>query len=235
MKVILEEEYGKVNSNEFIKLFSDIHFSSLIVVDVQNDFLPGGPLAAEDGDSIIDNINNTMYNFRKNNLPVILTQDWHPENHYSFASTHNMEPFEEYSDYGIGPVLWPDHCIQDSPGSDFAIDLDVYHATSIIRKGYNQKIDSYSGFVENDYKTQTGLDGLLKSQYVDRVFICGLVYDYCVFFTALDAVKKGYETYLLTDLTQPVGVPEGSIHRATKQLYESGVYFIETHNLFTNA
>lgn len=201
---------------------------ALVVVDIQNDFLPGGALEAPNGDAIIPNVNKTMEVFNHKNLPIVFTQDWHPKGHYSFASSHEgKNPFDPYEDRGLGPVLWPDHCVQGSKGAEFATDLNTHFAEAIIRKGYRKKIDSYSGFVENDFKTETGLDGYLKSRGVNRIFVCGLTFDYCAYFTAVDGRDKNYEVVLLTDLTEPVGAPEGSIERARDDMKHRGVKFTE--------
>lgn len=205
---------------------------AILVVDVQNDFLPGGALAVQEGDVIIPGINELLKTGREHDLPIVFTQDWHPEGHYSFASMHEgKQPFDHYEAEGLGPVLWPDHCVQGTEGSKFPSTLNSEYAQAIIRKGFKQKIDSYSGFLENDHKTETGLDGYLKGLGVKRIFLAGLAYDYCVYFTAADGADKGYEVVMLTDLTQPVGSPEGSIERATKDLIEKGVQFTKSSAL----
>jgi len=202
---------------------------ALIVVDVQNDFLPGGALATQAGDPIVRNINQTIQKFTELNLPVIFTQDWHPKEHYSFAIAHEgKQPFDEFHAEALGPVLWPDHCVQGSKGAEFAPDLNTKPANAIIRKGYNKEIDSYSGFLENDQQTETGLDGYLKDRNVKRIFIAGLAFDYCVFFTAVDGACKDYEVYTLLDLTQPVGSPEGRIEKAQEEMEEKSVNFAES-------
>lgn len=195
--------------------------SALIVVDVQNDFLSEGNLATQPKEyDFIKRINHTMEVFHQKDLPIVFTQDFHPEDHYSFATAHGKEPFTEFDNgEGIGPVLWPDHCVQGTLGSEFAPDLDNEKAWAIIRKGYRKQIDSYSGFIENDGKTETGLYGFLQNFGVNIVYICGLAYDYCVYFTAKDAkIKYGYETYLLEGLTQYVDVPEGSVNQVTQDM-----------------
>ncbi|MBS1272074.1 MAG: Nicotinamidase [Candidatus Marinimicrobia bacterium] len=201
----------------------------LIVVDMQNDFMPGGALAVDNGDTIVPGINNLMKRFNEQNLPVIFTQDWHTENHKSFASAHEgKEPNDPHEEPGIGPVLWPDHCVQGSEGAEFHPDLKTAYAQAIIRKGYNQNRDSYSGFLENDHKTETGLDGYLQSRDISRIFVCGLALDYCVFFTAADGAGKGYEVQYITDLTMPVGSPEDSVSNALETMQEKGVEFVKS-------
>ncbi|MHA2389077.1 MAG: bifunctional nicotinamidase/pyrazinamidase [Candidatus Hodarchaeales archaeon] len=182
---------------------------ALLVIDIQNDFLPGGSLAVTDGDTIITGINDLRTTFLHNNQ-IIFTQDWHPSDHQSFASVHSgKKPFDEYSSPGLGPVLWPDHCIQGSKGAEFASNLDQNMAKMILRKGYHKELDSYSAFLENDKKTLTGLNEYLKAFNVSRVFVCGLALDFCVKYTALDAYKLGFEVCVILDLTKPV-IPEKS-------------------------
>ena len=162
----------------------------LIVVDVQRDFLPGGALAVPDGNAVIEPINRLARIFRH----VVLTQDWHPEGHASFASSHpQRQPFE-MTDLHYGPqVLWPDHCVQGTSGAEISRDIDIPHAQLVIRKGYNAGIDSYSGFREADRRTSTGLEGYLKERGFRRVFCAGLALDFCVAWTAVDATGAGFD------------------------------------------
>lgn len=205
---------------------------ALLVVDMQNDFMPGGALAVREGDAIVDGVNIKMSQFRKRDLPVVLTQDWHVPGHYSFASSHKgMNPFDVCNTPGLGPVLWPDHCIQGTSGADFLGSLKTEMADAIVRKGYHKSIDSYSGFLENDRKTPTGLDGFLRSRDVKRVFLCGLALDYCVFFTASDAADLGYQVYVIMDLTKPVGSPADSISEALETMTAKGVHFINAEEV----
>ncbi len=211
---------------------SNFRFSqgdALLVVDIQNDFLPGGALATEEGDGIIEGVNDTMHLCYERGLPVIFTQDWHPEGHHSFASAYpDKAPFDPFEAKGLGPVLWPDHCVQGSRGAEFAGSLYTEYAQTIVRKGYNKRIDSYSGLLENDHETETGLDGYLKGRGINNLLLCGLAFDYCVYFTALDGIGKGYKVIVLTDLTQPVGSPEGSIDRARQDMENRGVQFAKS-------
>jgi len=205
---------------------------ALIVVDMQNDFMPGGALAVENGDSLVPGINSLMEEFNNQNLPVIFTQDWHTENHKSFASAHEgKDPFDAHEEPGIGPVLWPDHCVQGSDGADFHTDLETTYAQTIIRKGYNQERDSYSGFLENDHATETGLDGYLQNRDIRRIFVCGLAMDYCVFFTSADGADKGYDVFCISDLTLHVGSPKDSVSNALETMQEKGVVFVESDNI----
>lgn len=200
---------------------------ALIVVDVQNDFIPGGALAVNFGDKIVEPINNLLENFPGR---VVFTQDWHPAGHRSFASAHaDKKPFDPYEEEGIGPVLWPDHCIQGTKGAEFHPKLKVDAAHLIIRKGYNPQIDSYSAMHENDKKTQTGLVGYLKNAGVHRIFVCGLAFDYCVGYTALDASTSLFEVYVLEDLTKGIAVE--SIDAMRKQLTAHKVGIINSSEL----
>ena len=194
----------------------------LIVVDVQNDFLPGGALAVPDGDAVIEPINRLAQAFRH----VVLTQDWHPAGHASFASSHSgRQPFETAElSYG-SQVLWPDHCIQGTSGAEISRDLGIPHAQLVIRKGHNPEIDSYSGFMEADRKTSTGLAGYLRERGFRRVFCAGLATDFCVAWTALDAKAAGFDTYLIEDASRPIDA-NGSLARAREDLDAAGVQVI---------
>ncbi|TFG23557.1 MAG: bifunctional nicotinamidase/pyrazinamidase [Promethearchaeota archaeon] len=205
---------------------------ALLIVDIQNDFLPGGALAVEEGDQIINGINKVAEIFRQHNANIILTQDWHPPNHLSFASNHpGKEPGDEYQSEAIGPVLWPDHCVQGTYGAEFHKDLKTDLAHVIIRKGYNPEIDSYSGFLENDKKSETGLAGLVNSLKIKRIFICGLALDYCCFSTAMDGIDFGFEVNLIIDLTKGIDLPQGSISNALKSMVQKGVNFSKEESL----
>jgi len=205
---------------------------ALLIIDMQNDFMPGGALPVEEGDQIIDNINNIAEIFRENNGIIVLTQDWHPKNHMSFASSHlGKEPGEKFQSEGIGPVLWPDHCVQGSKGAEFHEKLKTNLAYAIIRKGYNSNVDSYSGFIENDKKSETGLSGFLKSLKIKRIFICGLALDYCCYFTALDGTDFGFEVYFLVNLTRGIDIPSGNISKSLQDMTDKGIKFATKDNL----
>lgn len=196
----------------------------LIVVDVQYDFLPGGALAVPDGDAVVEPINRLAQAFRH----VVLTQDWHPRGHASFASSHaGKQPFELTELHYGQQVLWPDHCIQDTPGAEISRDLLIPHAQLVIRKGYNAGIDSYSGFKEADRKTSTGLEGYLKERDFKRVFCAGLATDFCVAWTALDAAAAEFETYLIEDASRAIDT-NGSLARAKNDLSAAGVHTISS-------
>jgi nicotinamidase/pyrazinamidase len=202
---------------------------ALIVVDMQNDFMPGGALAVKKGDTFLDEVNQLMALFKKYDFPIVFTQDWHPPDHQSFASQHpGKHPFDLYDAPGIGPVLWPDHVIQGTRGAEFHSGLDARFAEAVIRKGYHTQIDSYSGFLENDHVTETGLDGYLRSRNVKRIFVCGLAADYCAYFTAADGAAKGYAVFYLSDLTNPVGSPPDSLEKAIEDMRQKGVRFLKS-------
>ncbi|MDZ7710694.1 MAG: bifunctional nicotinamidase/pyrazinamidase [Roseovarius sp.] len=193
--------------------------TALIVIDVQNDFCPGGALAVPEGDEIIPEINALMDDFDE----IILTQDWHPAGHSSFASKHpGKAPFETVEmDYGT-QVLWPDHCVQGSRGAAFHEGLDTTRAHLIIRKGMSLEIDSYSAFFENDRATATGLDGYLQTRGITRLVMVGLATDFCVQFSALDAAKLGYAVSVRRDLCRAIDL-DGSLAEAEAAMRAAGV------------
>jgi nicotinamidase/pyrazinamidase len=177
---------------------------ALLVIDVQNDFMPGGALAVTDGDAIVPLINILAKKFDQ----VILTQDWHPPQHVSFATTHNKQPFETIeAPYGH-QTLWPDHVLQHTEGAAFHPDLHIPHAELILRKGFRRHIDSYSAFLENDHTTPTGLAGYLRERNLQRLFLCGLAYDFCVRYSAIDGKSLGFETIIIEDATRAVNLPK---------------------------
>jgi nicotinamidase/pyrazinamidase len=198
---------------------------ALIVVDMQHDFMPGGALPVADGDAIIDGINACMEQFFSGGNIIVMTQDWHPEGHGSFASAHvGMKPYDSYEDEpGLGPVLWPDHCIQGSWGAEIHERVNVSRAHLILRKGYHAAIDSYSAFLENDKQTRTGLAGFLKDLGVEEIIICGLALDYCVYYTALDGAAEGFSTIVFTDLSRGVNAPEGRVDEVLGALVKLGI------------
>ena len=191
---------------------------ALIVVDVQNDFCPGGALAVPGGDEVVAPINAMMAQFDA----VILTQDWHPAGHSSFASAHpGKAPFETVEmPYGT-QVLWPDHCVQGTGGADFHKDLRT-DGDLIVRKGFRPAIDSYSGFFENDRTTHTGLEGYLRTRGISRLTLAGLATDFCVAFTALDAARLGFEVTVDLKACRAIDL-DGSLQAALGQMKEAGV------------
>ena len=222
---------------EDLKIAKEIKINNkdvLIIVDMQNDFMPNGALPVEEGDQIVDDINKVAEIFKGKNGKVVLTQDWHPKNHKSFASQHpNKNPGDEYHSEGIGPILWPDHCVQDSKGADFHKDLKKDLADAIIQKGMNPVIDSYSGFMENDKKSETGLADTIRSLGVERIFVCGLALDYCCYFTAVDGVDLGFKVYFLVDLTKGIDLPSGNISNSLENMVNKGIKFANK-NSFKN-
>jgi nicotinamidase/pyrazinamidase len=200
---------------------------ALLVVDVQNDFLPGGALAVRGGDEIVPLVNDLARRF----AVVVLTQDWHPAGHASFASSHaGKRPFQTLRlPYGE-QILWPDHCIQGTSGAAFAAGLDIPHAQVVIRKGFHRKVDSYSGFLEADRKTKTGLDGYLKSRGVKRIFCVGLATDFCVSWTALDARRFGLQAAVIEDACRAID-QGGSLQAASKAWQKAGVRRLSSASL----
>jgi nicotinamidase/pyrazinamidase len=197
---------------------------ALIIVDVQNDFLPGGALAVKEGDQIIPLINRLQSKFDL----IVATQDWHPKDHGSFAGNHNKNPGEKIQLAGLEQILWPDHCVQETPGADFAADLKVEKIDKVFCKGTNKNIDSYSGFFDNGHKKSTGLGDYLKEKGVTEVYIVGLATDYCVKFTALDAVRLGYKTYLIVDACKGVNLKIGDVTHAIEGMQKAGVVIVKT-------
>ena len=191
---------------------------AILVIDVQNDFCPGGALAVAGGDEIVAPINALVEEF-----PVrVFTQDWHPANHLSFASQHGAEPMT-MTEMPYGPqVLWPDHCIIGSEGAAFHADLDTRPADLVIRKGFRREIDSYSAFFENDHKTPTGLEGYLKSRGVEAVTLVGLATDFCVNFSAVDAAKLGFKVTVIESLCRAIDF-DGSLSAARAGMVDVGV------------
>jgi nicotinamidase/pyrazinamidase len=226
---VMDMEYQDIQYESFVTVSEH---DALLVVDMQNDFMPKGALPVDEGDMIVNGVNSMMKLFNESGSSVVLTQDWHPEGHHSFASAHeDKEPYDVYDADGLGPVLWPDHCVQGSAGAAFHHEINTNLAHGIIRKGYHLSIDSYSGFVENDKKTSTGLNGYLKDRKIRRVFVCGLALDYCVFYTAEDALNKGYEVYVILDLTKAVASPQGSVSNALEALTGAGAKYINYRDI----
>jgi nicotinamidase/pyrazinamidase len=199
----------------------------LLVIDVQNCFVPGGSLPVKDGDQIIPLVNRLGRAFAN----VVLTQDWHTPGHVSFASSHpGKKPFETIQlSYGT-QVLWPDHCIQGTPGADIHKDVQLPHAQLVIRKGYRQEVDSYSAFYEADGKTPTGLAGYLKERGLARTFLVGLATDFCVAWSALDARKAGFEAYVIEDATRGIDAA-GSLGKAWQDMAGAGVKRIQSGDI----
>jgi nicotinamidase/pyrazinamidase len=196
----------------------------LIVIDVQNDFCPGGALEVADGDAVIGVIHRVAPLFQH----IALTQDWHPANHTSFAATHpGKKPYEQI-DLNYGPqTLWPRHCVQCSPGAEFHSALHLPQAELILRKGFNPQIDSYSAFFENDRVTPTGLAGYLEERDLTRAFFAGLAYDYCVGYSALDARRLGLPAFVLRDACRAIDL-NGSVAKIEADFARAGVSIVES-------
>lgn len=192
---------------------------ALIVVDVQNDFCPGGRLAVQKGDEVVPLVNALAGRFEN----VVLTQDWHPAGHLSFATSHpGTRPFDSIRlSYGE-QVLWPDHCVQGSEGAALRKDLDVRHAQLVVRKGWRRDVDSYSAFLEADRKSRTGLEGYLDERGIERVFVCGLATDFCVAWTALDARKLKFHCAVVEDACRAIDM-QGSLAAAWEKMEKAGV------------
>ena len=188
----------------------------LLVVDIQNDFCPGGGLAVPRGDEVVPVINALVAKFAH----VVLTQDWHPRGHQSFASSHAGKKPYDTIEVAYGPqILWPDHCVQGTPGAAFRDDLHVARAEMVLRKGYHREIDSYSAFYENDRKTPTGLAGYLRERGLTRVFLAGLAFDFCVRYSAEDAHREGFEAIVIEDACRSIDV--GGSVAATRDVFRS--------------
>ncbi len=200
---------------------------ALLVIDMQYDFMPGGALAVSEGETLVPLINRLGARFGN----VVITQDWHPAGHISFASSHAARaPFDSITlPYGQ-QTLWPDHCVQGSHGAQLHVDLDITHAQLVLRKGCNAGIDSYSAFVEADRTTQTGLAGYLKERGIDSVFVVGLALDFCVAWSALDARAAGFNTWIVADACKAIDL-DGSLDTAWRDLRTAGVNRIDSSDL----
>ena len=199
----------------------------LLVIDVQNDFLPGGALAVPRGDEVVPIINALALKFEN----VILTQDWHPPQHISFASSHPGKSAFDTVELPYGPqVLWPPHCMQGTHGAAFAPGLVITHAHAVIRKGHRADVDSYSAFMEADRKTRTGLASLLRERGVTDVYCCGLATDFCVAWSALDAREAGFITFVIEDACRAID-QSGSLESARRRMNESGVSLVSSQAL----
>lgn len=199
---------------------------ALILTDIQYDFLPGGALAVPDGDTIIPTINNLQKHF----LMIVATQDWHPANHLSFASAHPGKNVFETTKLGdTEQILWPDHCVQGTKGAEIAEGLSLNRVAAIFRKGMHPEIDSYSTFHDNEYKNSTGLADFLKGKGVTEVYIVGLAGDFCVGFSALDAIKEGFSTFVIEDGTKPIN--QEGFEQMKARIIEKGGGFIHSSSI----
>ncbi len=201
---------------------------ALILIDIQNDFLPGGALAVREGDRVIPVANRIQAQFDR----VIATQDWHPASHESFAANHNDRQVGEVIDlHGLPQVLWPVHCVKGSSGAGLAPALETKHIDALFRKGTDPEIDSYSGFFDNGRRRETGLGEYLKEQGISQVYLMGLATDYCVRYSALDAVSLGFETWLISDGCRGVELQDGDIARALREMEAAGVRMIRSEEI----
>jgi nicotinamidase/pyrazinamidase len=202
----------------------------LLIIDLQNDFMPGGALAVTEGDTIVPLISSLAQKFPH----TILTQDWHPPKHISFATTHSKQPYDtvelHHGPKKITQTLWPDHSIQHSHGAAFHSALEVPQAELILRKGFRPHIDSYSAFLENDHTTPTGLAGYLRERELSRLFLCGLAYDFCVRYSALDGKSLGFETIVIEDATRSVDLP-GSVSATNAAFADANILRIQSTEL----
>lgn len=191
--------------------------TALLIVDLQNDFLPGGALAVPEGDAILPLINRLQERYAL----IVATQDWHPAEHGSFASQHEgLKPFDTAELGGLQQILWPDHCVQGSRGAELSSHVDQQRVEAIFRKGMDAHVDSYSAFFDNGHKKATGLEGYLKGRGVAELHICGLAADYCVFYSAMDALSLGFKAVILEKATRAIS-PEG-FEKAKKELLAAG-------------
>ncbi|MCH7397010.1 bifunctional nicotinamidase/pyrazinamidase [Belliella sp. DSM 107340] len=201
---------------------------ALIIVDVQNDFLPGGALAVKEGDQIIPIINQIQEKFDF----VVATQDWHPEDHGSFAANHSGKEVGEFIILnGVNQILWPTHCVQGSLGAEFHKDLMTEKWKAVFQKGTNPLVDSYSGFFDNNNKGDTGLSKFLKNNGIEEVFVCGLAEDYCVKFTVLDGLSEGFKTHLILDATRAVNIYENDFAKAMIEMKNAGANIVHSTNI----
>lgn len=203
---------------------------ALIIVDIQNDFLPGGSLAVSGGDEIIPTINLIQNRFDL----VVATQDWHPANHKSFASSHpNKEEYETMELNGLQQVLWPDHCVQGTEGAAFATELNSERIEAIFRKGMDLEIDSYSGFYDNGRRKRTGMGGYLKDRDIKTIYICGIAADFCVYYTAIDGLDLGFEVFIIEDASRAINIEGYEV--AMKDFKEKKGKLIRSTDLFISA
>ena len=202
--------------------------AALIIVDVQNDFLPGGALAVREGEQVIPVINQLQGKF----VHILGTQDFHPADHGSFAANHSGKVPGELIDLaGLTQILWPVHCVQGTKGADFHLELELEKWEAIFPKGKNPEVDSYSGFFDNARRGDTGVGEYLKSKGIEQVFVCGLALDYCVKFTALDAQSLGFETFLIFDATRAVNLKPEDGNLAIKEMEEAGVHILTSKQI----
>ena len=201
---------------------------ALIIVDVQNDFCPGGALAVPEGDEVVPVANRLMPRFD----PVVATQDWHPPDHVSFAANHpGREPLEVIEVDGLEQTLWPVHCVQGTPGASVHRGLNLVGVERVFQKGQDPRVDSYSGFFDNGHRRATGLGDYLKAKGAGPLYIVGLALDYCVKYTALDARRLGFETVLVLDACRGIDLKPGDVHRAVEEMQKAGVTVTDSEGI----
>lgn len=204
------------------------HKDALIIVDVQNDFCPGGALPVPQGDEVVPVINQLQPVFGL----IVATQDWHPPDHCSFAANHPGRQVGEVIEVaGVSQVLWPVHCVQGSPGAEFHPGLETQRIAAVFKKGADPRIDSYSGFFDNARQRATGLDEFLRQRGVYRIFVCGLATDYCVKFTCLDGVALGYQVFLIEDACRGVNLAPGDVAQAIDDMRRAGVVVLKSSDV----
>ena len=202
--------------------------NALLLTDLQNDFCPGGALAVPEGDLLIPIANRLVETFDL----VVATQDWHPADHGSFAANHpGKQPGELIDLNGLQQILWPVHCVNNTPGAEFHPDLNLDRITRVFHKGTDPQVDSYSGFFDNGRRTETGLGNYLREQNVQRIYLCGLATDYCVAFTALDAIGHGFETFLVEDACRGVNLNPGDVDLAIENMQSHGIQITTSSQL----
>ncbi len=205
---------------------------ALLVVDIQNDFLPGGALAVDDGDAVIAVANALQPHFER----VIATQDWHPADHGSFAANHTgKQPGELIELDGLSQILWPVHCVQGTPGSRLAADLETDGIEKIFYKGTDPRVDSYSAFADNAHRRKTGLGDYLQEQGIDSLYMLGLATDYCVLFSVLDACQAGLRTHVVVDGCRGVELQPGDSERALRQMQQAGAQLVDSREILGTA
>lgn len=205
--------------------------NALIIVDLQNDFLPGGSLPVPNGDQIIPIANTLQSHFEI----VIATKDWHPEDHGSFAKNHpGHKPGDVVELNGLSQILWPTHCVQNSTGSEFSSDFDTSRITKIFYKGTNPKIDSYSAFFDNAHRQSTGLADYLKEKNVEEIYLLGLATDYCVKYSALDARHLGFQVTVIEDACRGIDLKTGDVDKALAEMKQAGVKIIRSKDIINN-
>jgi nicotinamidase/pyrazinamidase len=201
---------------------------ALIIVDVQNDFIPGGALAVHEGDQVVPVINQIQQKFDF----IVATQDWHPADHGSFASNHTGKIIGDFIDLnGIQQILWPVHCVQGSLGADFHSGLKRENWNAVFQKGTNPKVDSYSGFFDNNRQGDTGLSSYLKDNEIDEIYVCGLAADYCVKFTVLDGISEGFKTHLVIDATKAVNLQPDDFDKSIQEMEAAGALLVSSRDI----